>query len=98
MHFDKIDLSKGKLGIIDRERPVLRGVCYRLSKSLNIEVRIIRIAFIILTLLNGVGIIIYILLALFAPYRDKKKTTGTIGNFIFEVVRIAFWVVVIAVL
>lgn len=98
VNFWKMNFDKGRLGIIDREKPVIRGVCYRLAKSLNIEVRIVRIAFILLTLLNGVGIILYIVLALFAPYRDKKKTTGRLGNFIFEVVRIAFWAVVIMIL
>lgn len=86
------------LWAIDREKPLIRWVCYRLAKSLNVQVRVIRLIFIVLTLLHGTSILLYIVLALFVPYKDKKKTTGRIGNILFEVVRIALRLFVISTL
>lgn len=60
---------------IDKGKPLIRGVCYWLAKSMNVSVRIMRIIFIILAFLNGTGLILYVILALFVPFKDKKKTT-----------------------
>lgn len=50
--FDDTDETIGeeskKGNIFSREKPVIRGVCYRLSKSLNISVKVLRIIFLIL--------------------------------------------------
>lgn len=87
--------NRRNFGAIDREKPLIRWVCYRLAKSLNIPVRIVRLLFVVLTLLHGTSIFLYIILALFVPYRDKKKTTGKIGSILFELVRIALRLFVI---
>ncbi len=92
---EKTSLWKRTL-LIDKEKPMIRGVCYRLAKSMNISVRIMRIIFIILALLNGTGLILYVILALFVPFKDKKKTTGVIGSILFEIVRIAFWLIILS--
>lgn len=60
---------------IDKQKPMLWGVCYWLAKTLNVHVRIIRIIFLVLIFFKGAGLIVYALLALFAPYKDKRKTT-----------------------
>ncbi len=60
---------------IDKEKPMIRGVCYWLAKSMNVSVRIMRIIFIVLALINGAGLVLYVILALFVPFKDKKKTT-----------------------
>ena len=57
---------------------------------MNVSVRIMRIIFIILAFLNGTGLILYVILALFVPYKDKRKTTGVVGNVLFEIVRAVF--------
>jgi|GEM_PF-473050 len=90
------EFKKGN--IFNREKPVIRGVCYRLAKSLNVQVMIIRIIFLILLLGQGAGLLIYIILALFVPFKDKKKTTGTIGNVLFEIVRIAFRLLILGII
>lgn len=82
---------------IDKEKPMIRGVCYRLAKSMNVSVRIMRIIFIILAFLNGTGLIVYAILALFVPYKDKRKTTGVLGNVLFEIVRIVFWLFMLSI-
>lgn len=60
---------------IDKEKPMIRGVCYRLSKSLNLPVRIVRIIMLLLIIAQGTGLILYVILALFVPFKDKKRTT-----------------------
>lgn len=37
----------------------------------------------------------YPLLALFVPYKDKKSTSGSIGNLFFECIRVIFWLGII---
>ncbi len=44
---------------------------------------------------GGISIWLYPLLALFVPYKDKKSTSGSLGNIFFEIIRALFWIMVI---
>lgn len=46
---------------------VLAGVCGGLAEYFNIDVTIIRLAFVILTIMGGSGLIIYIIMSLVVP-------------------------------
>lgn len=95
---EQVSLDEQKKGnIFTREKPVIWWVCYWLAKSLNVPVKIMRIIFLILVALNGTGLILYVILALFVPFKDKKKTTWAVGNVLFEIVRIAFWLLILSV-
>ena len=56
-------------------RPQIWGVCYWISKSLNIPVMWIRLFFLIAIPLWGLSVWIYPVLALFVPFKDKGQTT-----------------------
>lgn len=78
-----------------RDKPMLWWVSYRISKSLNIPVSIIRLIFLIAVFIYGTGLRLYVVLALFVPFKDKKSTTGLTGNLFFEIVRVIIWLGVI---
>ncbi len=81
---------------IDKEKPLIRWVCYWIAKKCNISVRITRLIAIVLAFVNGIGLAWYAVAAIFVPYKDKKKTTWLIGNLFFEMVRIALWLFIIS--
>lgn len=83
---------------IDKDEPILRWVCYWIAKSLKIPVIWIRILFMLLLFANWIGLLIYILLAIFAPYKDKSNTTWKIWSLIFKITSACFWLFVILVL
>src|SRR6476661_9330114 len=57
---------------------ILGGVCSGLAEGFHVEALWVRLAFVILTLLNGVGILLYIVLWVLMPeqagYRPAGKT------------------------
>lgn len=84
---------------IDRDKPIIWWVCYRIAKSLNISVRWVRIIGLICLPLTGMAWAwLYMILALFTPYKDKKKTTWKIWSLIFEVTRALLWLFAISIL
>jgi phage shock protein PspC (stress-responsive transcriptional regulator) len=85
---------KNRLG---KSRPIFWWVCYRIATSLNVSVRIVRIIALI-TILFWFWPFIYAILALFAPYKDHKKTTGKIWSVVYEIIRIALWLLLLAIL
>ncbi|TLP77114.1 ATP-binding protein [Nesterenkonia sphaerica] len=56
----------------------IAGVCLGLSRHLGISVPVVRVAFILLTLAGGVGLLLYCWLWVFAP--TEKEPTGTAGG------------------
>ncbi len=52
---------------------IIAGVCGGLGKYLNIDPTIIRIAFVILAIINGAGLIVYIILALVIPKEGQDQ-------------------------
>ena len=50
------------------------GVCGGLSKYFDVDPTIVRVIFIVLTVISGFGIIAYIILALVVPLEDSKAT------------------------
>lgn len=52
----------------DQENKMIWGVCSGLAKYLNIDVTIVRIAWLVLTLVSfGVGVLLYVAITLIAP-------------------------------
>lgn len=88
-----------KSNIVERwlwkEKPMIWWVAYRIAKSLNISVSIVRLIFLIAVFIYGTSIWLYPLLALFVPYEDKKKSSGQVGNLFFETIRIIIWLGII---
>jgi phage shock protein C len=56
-----------------RTDKVLFGVCGGLAKYFNIDPVIVRLAFVILGLLNGIGVIVYIVMALVVPEEPETE-------------------------
>jgi phage shock protein C len=50
-----------------RGGPLLRGICFGLGKTFNINVTIIRLTFIFFAFINGIGAVIYILIWILLP-------------------------------
>lgn len=59
---------------------VLGGVCGGLGAYLGFDPVIIRIFFVLLTIANGVGVMIYMLLWLILPAESKAEDAGTHQN------------------
>lgn len=74
-----------------KDKPMIWWVAYRIAKSLNIPVAIVRLIFLIAVFIYGTSIWLYPLLALFVPYQDKKKSSGQVGNLFFEIIRVLIW-------
>lgn len=56
---------------MEKNKKIIFGVCYNLSNRLGVDITIIRMGFLILTLLGfGMPIIIYILLAIFLNNKE----------------------------
>lgn len=72
-------------------KPMIWGVAYWISKSLNIPVSIVRLILLWMVFIYGTSIWLYPLLALFVPFQDKKSTTGQTGNLFFEIIRVLIW-------
>lgn len=64
---------------------VIFGVCGGLGEYFEIDPLIVRILFVVLSLLNGVGIIAYLILAVLVPEGDKEKKNKKNGNTVEEV-------------
>ena len=92
------DASEPKKWKIQKDKPLIWGVCYWIAKSLGVSVTRVRILFLVLLLFRGSTFFLYIVLALFVPYKEKSKTTGRVGNFVFEIVRICLWLAVLCML
>lgn len=65
----------------DRDNKMLAGVCTGISEYFNMDVSLVRIIFVLLGLFTGVGVILYIILAIILPekedvlYREKEDVT-----------------------
>lgn len=64
---DKMKAEESKKLYRSRKDRVLFGVCGGIAEYFNIDPTIVRIAWVILTLIYGVGILLYIILALIVP-------------------------------
>lgn len=54
-----------------RDNRMLFGVCAGLAHYLNIDPVIVRLLAVLLTLWNGIGLVIYLVLALIMPQEDE---------------------------
>lgn len=91
--------KKNKLtSFLGKERPIIWWVSYWIAKSLNLPVIFVRIVFLVALFVYSTWFWAYLILALFVPYSDKKKTTGKIGNLFFEIMRVVLRLFVIWVL
>ncbi len=78
-----------------KEKPMVWGVAYWISKSLKMPVSVVRLILLWSVFLYGTSIWLYPLLAIFVPFQDKKATTGQTGNIFFEIIRVLIWLGVI---
>lgn len=59
-----------------RKNKIIAGVCSGLGEYFNIDPVIVRILFVVLTVMNGIGILIYILLWIMVPEESFEKAFG----------------------
>ncbi|MCK9281840.1 MAG: PspC domain-containing protein [Melioribacteraceae bacterium] len=59
-----------------RRNKIVAGVCSGLGEYFNIDPVIVRILFVVLTIMNGIGILIYILLWIMVPEESFEKAFG----------------------
>lgn len=59
-----------------RKNKIVAGVCSGLGEYFNIDPVIVRILFVVLTVMNGIGILIYILLWIMVPEESFEKAFG----------------------
>ena len=65
------DASEPKKWKIQKDKPLIWGVCYWIAKSLGVSVTRVRILFLVLLLFRGSTFFLYIVLALFVPYKEN---------------------------
>ncbi len=53
------------------------GVCGGIAEYLNIDPTLVRLAFVLLTILNGAGLLIYIIMAIIVPRNPSSEVPGT---------------------
>jgi phage shock protein C len=63
---------------------MIAGVSGGLAKYLGIDPVIMRIAFVIVGLMNGIGVVIYLVLWLLMPNEDAESTTNNLDVAIDE--------------
>ncbi len=51
----------------------LCGVCGGLARYLNVDATIVRLAFVVVSLLDGIGVLLYILLCLVMPQEPEAE-------------------------
>ncbi|KUO60588.1 hypothetical protein APF79_02055 [bacterium BRH_c32] len=59
-----------------RKNKIVAGVCSGLGEYFNIDPVIVRILFVVLTVMNGIGILVYILLWIMVPEESFEKAFG----------------------
>ncbi|MFA7289645.1 MAG: PspC domain-containing protein [Melioribacteraceae bacterium] len=59
-----------------RKNKIVAGVCSGLGDYFNIDPVIVRILFVVLTIMNGIGILVYILLWIMVPEESFEKAFG----------------------
>ena len=55
---------------------VIAGVCGGLSDYLSVDATLIRLFFLVLTLTSGLGVALYVILAVLTPADNKPRATG----------------------
>jgi phage shock protein PspC (stress-responsive transcriptional regulator) len=55
---------------------ILGGVCSGLAEGFHVEALWVRLAFVVLTFLNGIGLVLYIVLWVLMPERSGYRPTG----------------------
>lgn len=58
-----------------RKDKIIDGVCGGLAEHFEVDPVIVRLAFVLFTFVNGLGIILYIILVIIMPAADKVKMT-----------------------
>jgi phage shock protein PspC (stress-responsive transcriptional regulator) len=59
---------------------VLGGVCGGLARTWQIDVTLVRLAFVLLALAGGTGILLYLLLLILMPLEGSEVGTGEAGS------------------
>ncbi|MFA5169265.1 MAG: PspC domain-containing protein [Candidatus Paceibacterota bacterium] len=78
-------MSNAKKLYRSKTNRVIFGVCGGLGEYFETDPLIVRILFVVLSLLNGAGIIAYLILAVVVPEDDKEKKVKKNGNTVEEV-------------
>jgi phage shock protein PspC (stress-responsive transcriptional regulator) len=55
---------------------ILGGVCSGLAEGFHVETLWVRLAFVVLTFLNGIGVLLYVILWVLMPERTGYRPTG----------------------
>ena len=69
-----------------RDDAVIFGICGGIGESLGVDTNLVRVAFAVLALASGVGVAIYVLLALLVPTEDaagaspREVLQGNLSN------------------
>jgi phage shock protein PspC (stress-responsive transcriptional regulator) len=78
-------MSNAKKLYRSKTNRVIFGVCGGLGEYFETDPLIVRILFVVLSLVNGAGIIAYLILAVVVPEDDKEKKVKKNGNTVEEV-------------
>jgi len=78
-------MSNAKKLYRSKTNRVIFGVCGGLGEYFETDPLIVRILFVVLSLINGAGIIAYLILAVVVPEDDKEKKVKKNGNTVEEV-------------
>jgi len=78
-------MSSSKKLYRSKTNRVIFGVCGGLGEYFETDPLIVRILFVILSLINGAGIIAYLILAVVVPEDDKEKKAKKNGNTVEDV-------------
>jgi len=71
-------MSETKKLYRSREDRQIAGVCGGLAEYLNTDTTIIRLLFVVLTLMGGPGLIVYIVLAIVVPEAPEEKLKNVV--------------------
>jgi phage shock protein C len=85
----------------DRQNAILGGVCAGLAQYLKIDVTVIRIVFIILGVMEGFGILAYLILWILLPTApsansQEKKDSTTNHHYIAGIILVALGAILLA--
>ena len=78
-------MSNAKKLYRSKTNRVIFGVCGGLGEYFETDPLIVRILFVVLSLVNGAGIIAYLILAVVVPEDEKEKKAKKSGNTVEEV-------------
>ncbi len=61
----------------ERQGRMIAGVCSGLGEYFDVDPTLVRLAFLLLTFVNGLGIVAYLVLWIITPYRRGLEGNGS---------------------